>query len=223
MNPALPKKVSAPSRLSLKTRTSLLGYALAPPVAICLLLLVFYPFAFAIGISFTDREIGTVGKFVGLANFRYLAGLPSFQKTISNTIVLVTSVQILKLVLCMGIALLLNQAIRARQLWRGLILLPWAMPSFVAYLTWRLMYLPQGGAFNVIAVGLGFNSIDFLTRDLAMPSVVAATFWRGFPFWVISFLAALQAVPEELYEAAAIDGPIAGIDSGTSPFPASAM
>ena len=206
MNPALPKKASAPARLSLKARTSMLGYALAAPVAICLLLLVFYPFAFAIGISFTDREIGTVGKFVGLANFRYLAGLPSFQKTISNTIVLVSSVQILKLVLCMGIALLLNQAIRARQLWRGLILLPWAMPSFVAYLTWRLMYLPQGGAFNIIAVGLGFNSIDFMTRDLAMPSVVAATFWRGFPFWVISFLAALQAVPEELYEAAAIDG-----------------
>jgi len=206
MNPALPKKASGQSRLSLKTRTSVLGYALAAPVAICLLLLVFYPFAFAIGISFTDREIGTVGKFVGLANFRYLAGLPSFQKTITNTIVLVGSVQTLKLVLCMGIALLLNQAIRARQLWRGLILLPWAMPSFVAYLTWRLMYLPQGGAFNIIAVGLGFNSIDFMTRDLAMPSVVAATFWRGFPFWVISFLAALQAVPEELYEAAAIDG-----------------
>ena len=196
----------SPSRFSLRLRTSVLGYVLVAPVAICLLALVFYPFVFAVWISFTDREIGTVGKFVGLANFRYLAGLPSFQKTIVNTIVLVGSVQILKLAFGLGIALLLNQGIRLRQFWRGLILLPWAMPSFVVYLTWQLLYAPQGGAFNIIAVGLGFNNIDFLSKDLAMPSVILATFWRGFPFWVISFLAALQAVPQELYEAAAIDG-----------------
>ncbi len=194
------------SRLSLRVRTSVLGYALVAPVALCLLALVFYPFVFAVWISFTDREIGKVGEFVGLANFRYLAGLPSFRKTIVNTIVLVGSVQALKLVFGLGIALLLNQGIRLRQFWRGLILLPWAMPSFVAYLTWQLLYAPQGGAFNIIAVGLGFNNIDFLSKDLAMPSVILATFWRGFPFWVISFLAALQAVPQELYEAAAIDG-----------------
>ena len=78
--------------------------------------------------------------------------------------------------------------------------------TFVAYLTWQLLYAPQGGAFNIISVGLGFSNIDFLSKELAMPSVVLATFWRGFPFWVVSFLAALQAVPQELYEAAAIDG-----------------
>jgi ABC-type sugar transport system permease subunit len=202
------KSLVAPSasRLSLRTRTSLLGYVLVAPVAICLLALVFYPFVFAVWISFTNREIGTTGEFVGLANFHHLAGLPSFQKTIVNTIVLVGCVQTLKLVFGLGIALLLNQGIRLRQFWRGLILLPWAMPSFVAYLTWQLLYAPQGGAINIIAVGLGFNNIDFLSKDLAMPSVILATFWRGFPFWVISFLAALQAVPQELYEAAAIDG-----------------
>ena len=195
-----------PQGMSLRTRTSFLGYGLITPVVVCLLLLVVYPFVFAVWISFTNREIGTTGEFIGLANFRYLAGRPEFRKTIVNTIVLVGSVQILKLVFGLGIAILLNQAIRARQLWRGLILLPWAMPSFVAYLTWQLLYAPQGGAFNIISVGLGFSNIDFLSKDLAMPSVVLATFWRGFPFWVVSFLAALQAVPQELYEAAAIDG-----------------
>ena len=199
--------VSAPSQtMSLRTRTSLLGYGLAAPVLICLLLLVVYPFVFAVWISFTNREIGTTGEFIGLANFRYLAGRPGFRKTIVNTIVLVGSVQILKLFFGLGIALLLNQAIRARQFWRGLILLPWAMPSFVVYLTWQLLYAPQGGAFNIISVALGLGNIDFLSKDLAMPSVILATFWRGFPFWVVSFLAALQAVPQELYESAAIDG-----------------
>lgn len=193
-------------RISLSRRTSLLGLALVAPIVICLLILVVYPFIFGVAISFTDREIGTEGKFVGLANFIYLSKVPSFQKSIVNTIVLVASVQLLKLVFGLGIALLLNQAIRGRQFWRGMILLPWAMPAFVVYLTWQLLYAPQGGAFNLISVGLGFDKIDFLSKDLAMPSVIFATFWRGFPFWVISFLAALQAVPQEQYEAAAIDG-----------------
>jgi ABC-type sugar transport system permease subunit len=195
--------------MSLARKDAMLGYVLVAPVALCLLALVFYPFGFAIWISFTDRQVGTEGAFIGLNNFLYLFKQSSFQATVQNTIVLVVAVQGLKLVLGLAIAILLNQQIRARQMWRGLILLPWAMPAFVAFLTWKLLYAPQGGAFNLILVGLGLvdNQVDFLSnKALAMPSVVVATFWRGFPFWVISFLAALQNVPHELYEAAAIDG-----------------
>src|SRR5262245_65517062 len=104
---------------------------------------------------------------------------------------------------------MLDETIRGRSFWRCLVLLPWAMPAFVAFITWKLLYAPQGGAFNLVLLGLGLvnSHVDFLsTKALAMPSVIAATFWRGFPFWVISFLAALQTVPRELYEAAAIDG-----------------
>jgi multiple sugar transport system permease protein len=190
-------------------RDARLGYALVAPVVICLLLLVVYPFVFAVWISFTDRMIGRPGQFVGLANYAYLFGQPSFRASVRNTIVLVVAVQTLKLVLGLGIALLLNQPIRGRNLWRALVLLPWAMPAFVAYLTWKLLYAPQGGAFNMILIGSGLVSahVDFLSsRAWAMPSVIVATFWRGFPFWVISFLAAMQNVPIELYEAAAIDG-----------------
>jgi ABC-type sugar transport system permease subunit len=195
--------------LSRSQRNSLLGYALVAPVVLCLLTLIFYPFFFAIWISFTDRVIGRAGQFIGLANYVYLAKWPSFKATVWNTVVLVFFVQSLKLVLGLGIALLLNQQIRGRQFWRGLVLLPWAMPAFVAYITWKLLYAPQGGAFNFILIELGLVSshVDFLsTKALAMPSVIVATFWRGFPFWVISFLAALQNVHQELYEAAAIDG-----------------
>ena len=187
----------------------MLGYLLVAPVVICLLVLVVYPFVFAIWISFTNRVIGRPGEFVGLANFAYLFGQPSFQATVRNTIVLVVAVQLLKLVLGMGIALLLNQPIWARQFWRSLILLPWAMPAFVAYITWKLLYAPQGGAFNMALIGLGLVDahVDFLgSKELAMPSVIVATFWRGFPFWVISFLAAMQNVSIEMYEAAAMDG-----------------
>jgi ABC-type sugar transport system permease subunit len=193
----------------LSRREARLGYALVAPVLICLLVLVFYPFVFAIWISFTDRMIGRPGQFVGLANYAYLFGQPSFQASVRNTVVLVVAVQALKLVFGLGIAVLLNQQIRGRNFWRALILLPWAMPAFVAYLTWKLLYAPQGGAFNMILIGSGLvkTHVDFLSSpQLAMPSVIVATFWRGFPFWVISFLAAMQNVPAELYEAAAIDG-----------------
>lgn len=205
----LPRTGQARPWLTMSRQDSILGYLLVAPVVIALSILVIYPFFFAIWISFTDRMVGRPGQFIGLANYLYLLNWVDFQATVVNTIVLVISVQTMKLVFGLGISILLNQAIRARQFWRGLILLPWAMPGFVAFITWKLLYAPQGGAFNYVLISLGLvdSHVEFLSsRALAMPSVIFATFWRGFPFWVISFLAALQNVPQELYEAAAMDG-----------------
>jgi len=197
------------SRLSLKQIESLMGYLLVAPLVTCILILVVYPFIFAIWISFTNRTVGGGGDFIGLENYVYWFNQARFLETVRNTIVLVGGVQTTKLLLGLGIAVLLNQEIRFRNFWRGLILLPWAMPAFVAFITWKLLYAPQGGAFNFVLINLGLvnTHVDFLsTRELAMPSVIVALVWRGFPFWVISFLAALQNVPKELYEAAALDG-----------------
>lgn len=196
-------------RFGQRQSESLLGYLLVAPLVVCILVLVLYPFFFAIVISFSDRMIGAEGNFIGFGNYRYLIGQPSFIASIKNTIVLVSAVQTLKLFLGLGIAVLLNQQLVARQFWRGLILLPWAMPAFVAFITWKLLLVPQGGAVNYILINLGLidSHIEFLSsKALAMPSVIAASVWRGFPFWVISFLAALQTVPQELYEAAVLDG-----------------
>lgn len=196
------------SRFTLRQLESLLGYVLVAPLVCCILLLVIYPFFFAIYISFTDRVIGSEGEFVGFANYGSIIQKPDFQASIINTIVLVSAVQSLKLFIGLGLAALLNQNIRARFFWRGLILLPWAMPAFVAFITWKLLFAPQGGAFNYILINLDLvtTHVDFLSRELAMPSVITASVWRGFPFWVISFLAAMQNIPRELYESAALDG-----------------
>jgi ABC-type sugar transport system permease subunit len=83
------------------------------------------------------------------------------------------------------------------------------MPGFVAFLVWRLLFQPIGGAINLVLTDLGIYSgyIDWLgQKSTALPAVIVATVWRGFPFWCIAFLAALQGVPNELYEAAKIDG-----------------
>jgi ABC-type sugar transport system permease subunit len=185
------------------------GYLLVIPALLLLVGLVAYPFFFAISISFTDRLVGQPGEWVGLDNFRYLANNPSFTKTIQNTIIMVVVSDILKLFIGLGLAMLLNQAVAGRGLMRAVIMLPWAMPGFVAFLVWKLLYMPIGGAFNLILTKTSIHPeiIDYLgQKSTALPAVIAATTWRGFPFWAISFLAALQGVPTELYEAAKVDG-----------------
>jgi multiple sugar transport system permease protein len=208
-NLTLPGRTGWWSRRTLAQSDSLLGYLLVVPLVACILMLVVYPFIFAVWISFTDKSVGNDGEFIGLANYLYIIRQPSFTASIVNTIVLVSAVQMLKLVFGLGIAVLLNQPIRGRQMWRGLVLLPWAMPAFVAFITWKLLYAPQGGAFNYILTQIHVvdRLVDFLsTKELAMPSVIVALFWRGVPFWVISFLAGMQGIPAEMYESAALDG-----------------
>ncbi len=203
-----PNEHKAP-RLTLARRQAMIGYLLVVPALSLLLLLVAYPFFFAITISFTDRIVGRSGEWVGLENFRYLFNQPTFRKTITNTITLVVISDIAKLILGLGLAVLLNQAVPGRGVMRAVIMLPWAMPAFVAFLVWKLLFLPIGGGINLVLseTSIYTDVIDWLgQRSTAMPAVIIATVWRGFPFWAISFLAALQGVPNELYEAAKVDG-----------------
>ncbi len=197
------------SRLTFAGRQALWGYLLALPVVALVLGLVAYPFFYAIYISFTSRVVGNPGEWIGFDNFRYISNNPDFTAAIKNTIVLVLVTDGLKLCIGLGLALLVNQQIKGRGIFRALIMLPWAMPAFVAFLTWRVLYQPIGGGFNLILTKTGIHPeiIDWLgQRSTAMPAVIAASTWRGFPFWFISILAALQAVRPDLYEAARVDG-----------------
>jgi multiple sugar transport system permease protein len=200
---------SGRARLSFAGRQALWGYLLVAPAVLILVGLVAYPFFYAIAISFTSRVVGDAGEWIGLDNFRYLRGWPSFGKAVRNTVMLVIVSDVLKLIIGLGLALLLNERIRGRGLFRAFVLLPWAMPGFVAFLVWRLLFLPIGGGVNLLLEETGLHSgiIDWLgQKSTAMPAVIIATVWRGFPFWCISFLAALQTVPQELYDAAKVDG-----------------
>src|SRR5215204_4688004 len=209
--------------LSFAGRQALWGYLLALPVLLLVLGLVAYPFFYAIYISFTNRVVGNPGEWIGFDNFRYLANSPSFTRSIRNTITLVLVSDVAKLFIGLGLALLVNQQFRGRGLFRSLIMLPWAMPGFIAFLTWRVLYQPIGGGINLILTETGIHSgvIDWLgQKSTAMPAVIIASVWRGFPFWFISFLAALQAVQPDLYEAARVDGANAWRRFWTVTFPA---
>ncbi len=195
--------------MTFSRRQSLWGYLFVVPALLVLLGLVAYPFFYAIYISFTDRIVGDAGQWVGFDNFRYLSKTASFEKTVRNTIVLVVVSDIAKLIIGLGLALVLNEHIRGRGVFRAFVLLPWAMPGFVAFLVWRLLFMPIGGGINLLLTETGIYTgiVDWLgQKSTAMPAVIIATVWRGFPFWCISFLAALQTVPPDLYEAAKMDG-----------------
>jgi ABC-type sugar transport system permease subunit len=188
---------------------TLFAYALVLPAVAVVVGLIAYPFLFAIYVSFTDRLVGTQGQWVGFANFAYLAQAPAFQASIVNTFLIVVVSGALKLAIGLGLALLVNQRLPGRGVIRSVLLLPWAMPAFVAFLTWRVLYQPIGGGLNLILTQTGIwpHVVDWLgSKDTAMPAVIAAATWRGFPFWFVSILAALQHVPQELYEAAKVDG-----------------
>ncbi len=168
-----------------------------------------YPLFYQVYASFTSKSVGQDGEWVGLQNYFYLIQDPAFTAAVRNTIVYVTSVQIGKFVFGLAVAVLLQQQLRFRKLWRSLVLLPYAIPGFVAFMVWKLMYNPDVGSFNIFLhqIGVIDQPIAFLSNSAwAMPAVILATIWRGFPFWTIMFLAALQAIPKEQYEAAAIDG-----------------
>lgn len=196
-------------RLRGAARLSAFAYLLVLPVVLLLVGLVGYPFVYAIYISFTDAVVGNAGHWIGFANFTYLAGNPSFLSSILNTVILVIVTDGLKLLIGLGLALLVNREFLGRGLVRSFLMLPWAMPAFVVFLTWRLLYLPIGGGLSLLLKGIGLDLgiVDWLgQRSTALPSVIVATVWRGFPFWFISILAGLQTIPKELYEAARVDG-----------------
>jgi multiple sugar transport system permease protein len=185
------------------------AYVLVLPVVVLLLGLVAYPFLYSIFVAFTNRVVGNDGEWVGLANFRYLAQSPAFLAAARNTVVLVVASDVLKLSMGLGLALLVNQRFPGRGLFRSFLMLPWAIPAFVVFLTWRVLYQPIGGGINLVltATGIYPEIVDWLgQRQTAMPAVIVASVWRGFPFWFVSILAALQTIPLELYEAARVDG-----------------
>jgi len=194
-------------------RDAVLGYLWVTPALLLLGTLIAYPFLLALYWSLTSRSAGSVGAFVGLDNFVYLLSGPIFRQTLQNTAVFTTASVAVKLVLGMAAALVLNQAFRGRNLARGVFLLPWIVPTSLSALAWLWIYDDIFGVVSRVAMDLGLRRqpIPFLSDSLlAMGAVILVNVWRGVSFFAVSFLAGMQSIAEELYEAAEVDGAGAG-------------
>jgi multiple sugar transport system permease protein len=147
--------------------------------------------------------------FVGLANYTLALRDPVFWSSLGNSVIWVGCAVSLQFSLGLGTALLLNRSFAWRAVARALIVVPWALPSVIIGLIWTWMLDFNLGVLNEIFVRLGLlaQPVAWLARpDTAMIAVIVAVVWQGFPFFAVTLLAGLQSIPNDLYEAASIDG-----------------
>ena len=207
-NPASSFVVGVPGRGSLHklmARKSTVGFLMTLPLITLLVALVAYPAGSAIYLSMLDRGMT---KFVGLGNFARLFGSDRFWRVVYQTCLLAITAVVCKAIIGFAAAHFMhNIPTRGQRKWRGMLLVPWVIPPAMSTLAWRELFDPSFSAFNWIFEHVGLHRISWLAEaGWARFSVILATVWMGAPFFMIMYLAALKSVPDELYEAASIDG-----------------
>lgn len=195
----------------LTLRQTWLAWALVLPTLLVVLLVAGYPLAQVFYWSFYKADIAFVEKpkFIGFENYLYLLKDPEFRLATWNTLRFTVVSVGLETLLGLAIALVIHSRFRGRGLVRTAILIPWAVPTVVSAQMWKWMLNDVYGVINVLGVKLGLLSqkVAFLAKpELILPSIIAVDVWKTTPFMALLLLAGLQLIPEELYEAASIDG-----------------
>jgi multiple sugar transport system permease protein len=191
-------------------RERVLGPLFITPALILIMLLVAYPFCVAVYFSVSNSFIGRTSHFIGLTNFIRLWDADAFRQTFQNAFVFTGISVAFKLVLGISLALLLNQQLWFKRMIRGAVLLPWVIPTALSTLGWSWMFNSLYSVVNwtLLASGIidppGPNWLG--QKYYAMAAVIIVNIWRGLPFFAITLLAGLVAIPKELYEAAEADG-----------------
>src|ERR671936_767232 len=191
-------------------RERVLGPLFITPAMILILLLVAYPFCMVLYFAMSNAFIGRPSHFVGLRNFVNLWDSDAFRQTFQNAFVFTGISVAFKLVLGISLALLLNQQLWFKRLIRGAVLLPWVIPTALSTLGWWWMFNSLYSVVNWTGIALGIMDPpgpNWLGQKYyAMAAVVTVNVWRGLPFFAITILAGLVAIPRDLYEAAETDG-----------------
>ena len=186
-------------------------WVLLLPSLVPVLIFSVYPLANGIWLGFTDAEAGYDVRFAfnGFANYARLLHDDLFWNSFKIGLVWAFAVTVLQFVLALSLALLLNAGLRFQWLVRPLALVPWAMPSVIVAILWKLIYQPDAGILNAVLRNLHIidTNIDWLgSFTLALPAVIVVGVWAGMPQTTVALLAGLQNTPGELHEAAALDG-----------------
>jgi arabinogalactan oligomer/maltooligosaccharide transport system permease protein len=206
------------------------AWAMVLPVVIVLGVLIFYPLARGIFISFTNlTEANQLGEIctrsitgaeecqpnpnawsvIGLDNYaRILSGeVGEFWLWFTNTIIWTVGCVVFHYGLGLGLAMLLNRPLRGRGVYRVLLILPWAVPTFVSAFAWRFMFNQEFGLFNGLLTAVGLDPVAwFDNRWTSLSTAIIANIWLGVPFMMVTLLGGMQTISSELYEAATIDG-----------------
>jgi multiple sugar transport system permease protein len=186
-----------------------LGYVLMTPALLLLIVFIAYPFVLGVWYSMSDVAIFGLGKFIGLKNYADMLNSPVFIQTVKNSFIYTGFATVFKLGLGLGLALVMNQSFPFKNLVRASVLLPYIVPTALSTLAFLLAFNPTLSPLPWIfgPLHIPYPPAGFLGEPgLAMGAVIFVNVWRGTPFFAISLLAGLQTIPQDLYEAAAIDG-----------------
>jgi multiple sugar transport system permease protein len=198
-------------RSRLAAREARLGYLLLLPTVAVLVVFLAWPFLFGLWLSLTSAELQDPGRFIGLANYKFeFTEDRPFLQAFTNTFLYTGVTTVFKLGLGLVMALLLNQVFPLQRFVRAALLLPWIIPTVLSTLAWKWMFDPTFSVVNWLGVQLHLITYPgpnwFGNTGSALVALMIVNVWRGMPFYGISFLAGLQTIPTDLYEAARVDG-----------------
>jgi multiple sugar transport system permease protein len=190
-------------------KSALVGWLLLAPSLVLLGGLVVFPVLYNVWLSLFDKHaFMPVQAFVGLRHYRYFASDPEFWTSFYYGSVYAGVTMVLQLGVGVPAALLLNEGFRGRNLLRGVVLFPYMIPTIVAVILWKWLLNDSYGLVNhlLVSAGLVRAPVAWLGPDYIMASLIVTSVWQFFPFVVVTYLARLQTIPPELYEAATVDG-----------------
>jgi len=200
--------VPADSRSSLHKlmqRKSTIAFLMASPLILLIGILVAYPAGYAVYLSMLNKGMT---RFVGFGNYTFLFGRDTFWMVVYQSCLFAISAVLFKAIIGFVVAHFVhNIPAKGQRKWRGMLLVPWVIPPAMSTLAWLWLFDPSYSAFNWILSSLGLENIPWLGETgWARFSVILVNVWIGSPFFMIMYLAALKSVPDQLYEAASIDG-----------------
>jgi multiple sugar transport system permease protein len=190
-------------------KSALVGWLLLAPSLLLLGGLVVFPVLYNVWLSLFDKHaFMPVQAFVGLRHYRYFASDPEFWTSFYYGSVYAGVTMVLQLGVGVPAALLLNEAFRGRNLLRGFVLFPYMIPTIVAVILWKWLLNDSYGLVNhlLLQAGLVRTPVAWLGPDYIMTALIVTSVWQFFPFVVVTYLARLQTIAPELYEAATVDG-----------------
>src|SRR4051812_27300092 len=195
-------------RVTLRTfvrRKSTIAFLLALPLILIIGLLVIYPALYSLRLATLNKSME---RFVGFGNFAFLFTRDTFWMVARQSVVFAVSAVVFKALIGFCVAHFVhNVPVKGQRKWRGMLLVPWVIPPAMSTLAWLWLFDPSYSAFNWSLERIGFSPVSWLgDPNWARFAVILVNVWVGAPFFMIMYLAALKSVPEQLYEAAAIDG-----------------
>jgi len=182
-------------------------YLMISPVQLLVLLVIFVPSVWVIWLSLLEYSYGTEAKFVGLRNYIFIATDPIFWQAFLNTFIIVNVVVYSELAIAMGIAVLFAGGVPFRRMMISIVLMPYAISPVIAVVIWRYLLEPERGIVQLFLLSIGLPELEWTTNPVhAMSLIILLSLWLHIPFTFIILYTSILAIPEQLYEAAKIDG-----------------